>query len=459
MRINLEKAIQLYGYIDRRVPAKREAILSNLRPPDNPQRQRKLSAKLFLLFCLIYLYIDYHFDLASEAQPEYNKELNEDLDLLFNTLEQGKDTQVAATVGEMSSRFLSSAENIIGRQVSFDEIQLDLSSFENRLLIGNLAFQNYCRLRCKHCANDGQWDKRSHDLSALESVLPKIRFPSLANVNISYHEPLTLPFLLDLVKLLLKNEARPCIVTSGRGIQKPQVHATMDKLSQLHQTNSGKLYVALSFDLFRRHHDLAFTASLLSNYPVIERLKVTSGEHNHAETIDQLRALEKLVSTAERKEVVQRAIASHGPNLLSTGAAMSFLLDYPEIIMHYLSQEIFPLWRNKRLSPHIHPFFLFPGGTIAPHCNSEAAHFRSFGNIFEDSVEKIYANIRAFERTLSDTPGASDYHSLVFTERSRRRAMGLPEDFVTHYDILAERLSEYNRKKGLLLNLGLRRCS
>lgn len=446
MGLNLEKAIGLYSCIDRRVPKKREAILKNLRPIDTPEKDASLPAKLSLLFHSLYLYIDYHFNLKDDAQPAYNRKLTNTLNTLLNVLEHGESNAVEATVSALVVEYTLGIHEAT-KQLPFQEIQVDLSSFEDHLLIGSLAFQNICHLACKHCGNKGQWDNRSHTLSDLEKALPKIRFPKLSHVGLSYHEPLTLPFLLDLVELLLENKAQPGIVTSGQGIPRPQVYTTLDKLSQLHQKDPGKLYVALSFDLFRKPSNLAHTAYLLNNYPVIEELKVTSEEHNHEATIAQLRVLENLVSSLDKKKLVQKAIATHQPNLSPTGAGMRFFLDRPEIIENYLNTSPHPLWRNEQLAPNVHPFFLFPGGDIAPGCNSEAAHFRSFGNIFRDSAPEIYANIKAFEMALAETQINNDYPRLILAERRRRSEMRLPEHLVTHYDILARHLLAQNRNK------------
>ena len=442
MPITPETAVRHYGLFDRRVTPRREAIVRNL---------RRLETGGYA---------------ASEALESIvkNAYLRQE-GLLWNS---AKDQATLRPINETSLDEVFSAltspdlkhDDLIAFQIRYRQIvrsyplapgfppaesQLDLDSFEDRILIGSLAFWNYCRNACLHCGNAGQWDGRRHTLEQFQAVRDKIRFPANSYLNITHQEPFALPFLLDAVKYLLEEGALVGIVTSGLGVSAVRRAELFRGLQHFHDNYQQRVAVDMSFDLFRRREIndyLALIADSLDRYPVIGWLKFNYHGSNRAESIYRLRQLLRQVSRpAAREMIVTLLNENDGPSedheSLISPIGRAAGLD-PRASLDYIEIPLDSFFPEQRLSPHAMNFMLFPGGGIVPNFCGEAPQFRSLGNIFKDQPWEIYGRYEEFlaKYRARLSQGIIPYRALIATEMDMRAKYGLPLRFVNHYDIL-----------------------
>jgi len=443
MSITLEKAVGHYALTDRRVSAKRDTVLRNLRAIE--QGGFPAAQKLHAFVRDIHLVTSLPSVDVGQLLPSFEPMLSR----LLTAIESGEPEGLKTT--------LNWAETALSRSLvkhpDYTRVKemVDLGSYQDRVLISSMAFKNQCRLACKHCCNAGKWDEREHGLAELEAVRAKIRFPELTKVAISYHEPLTLPFLLDVVKYLLQESAGVNIITSGLGLPLEKIQAMMHSIQTLSIDHPNRLSVSLSFDLFRKYDRAAYLehiANLLNLYPIIHNLKFYFDRVNKIESLAALEHLSQMVTSPHGKEVIRKVRETPEKESLALplGDEVKLLGDLTEAEDLLREKAFFK--SSSPLTPNVMSMMLFAGGDIAPGCTVENSHFQSMGNILHRSAEEIFAQYLLFEeeyQRLVDV-GLASYPALVLAERARRQSLGIPLHFVTHFDTLAQAMLAKDRK-------------
>lgn len=432
--VTLEKAVAHYAMTDRRVAARREIIFRHLQAVE--QSGFPAAQKLNAFVRDIHLVTGLPSVRAGYIYSSFETMLSS----LYKAIEGGDPEGIKAKLNWAETALLRP----LMKNPDYARVKemVDLDSYQDRVLIASMAFKNQCRLACKHCCNAGQWDEREHGLTELEAVRSKIRFPELTKVTISDHEPFTLPFLLDAVKYLLRENAGVSIVTSGLGIPLEKVRAMMSSLQALSIDHPGGVGVSLSFDLFKRYDRTVYldhVAELLNRYPVIHKLKFYFDRANKTESLAALEHLSKIVTSPHGKEVVRnvRETPEAESTALPIGQEVEFLGDLSEAEA-FLGEKTF-FNPPSLFTPNVMSMMLFAGGDITPGCTTESAHFKSLGNVFQHSAEDIFARYLQFEDKYRQLVGLGigSYPALVFAERAGRQRLGIPPHFVTHFDTLA----------------------
>ena len=449
MAVSVETAVKRYTYLDRRAIFKQREIKHNLERLAD--RGFPAGEKLDSIVRSGYLVQEHIYEFSPRDQGTLRFGLDRALDILFNKLSGfmlfSSGLENSLIIAEDSFRGTAETTVLKGRQFP-SPAELNLDSFPDRLLITHLAFMNYCRLACSHCGGAGQWDDRSHTLDQLKEARGKIRFPVSAPVTFTWHEPFTLPFLLDAVKYLLDEGASVSIVSSLLGVPRGRREDLLQSLQELNERHNDRVAVNLSFDLFRRHETdgyLRLIAGALDRFPVIKQLQLRYSHLNREETLRRLSQLFDLVTRAAPRKRIANLLNWERENLqLPTrisyvGAAASFDQDLALSSLRS-KQERHDHLTETRISPYSQGFFLFPGGDIVPTCGWEAPQIRSLGNIFTHRPWEIYERYHQFESRYraSRQQGIGVYDSLLGTEVALRKIYGLSAPLVTHYDNLVK---------------------
>ena len=446
MSLSLEKVIDHYALIDRRVARGRVKLSRTLREMESVGPVTNL---LHDFTQYAYLLIDGLCNTKAGAHEIHLK-----LNRVWNALENGPAQNSWHALQDISAGFNQSAWKKI-RQSLAPTGEVDFDSFEKKILIGSLAFMNYCQLACQHCGNAENWDGRQHSLTDFESVLPKIRFAKLAPVTLSWHEPFSLPFLLDLVKVLLQQGASVNLLTSGLVFSADAAKKTLLSLQSLSSPTLPRVEVNLSFDLFKPLETsayLAHLAGLLNACPIITGLNVSFSRENREETINALKKLSAEVYSVHGKNVIA-AVFEEGElnqkegNLEYVGRVLTAMED-PFQAVPFMFNHSGPT-SYAPIAPPAIPFMLFAGGDIAPSCSFQAAHFKSLGNIFRDSPQEIYEKYLAFENKYFEFIKANQpaYSALILAEKSRRESLGIGNTFATHFDTLARAVYQKDKQR------------
>ncbi len=447
MAISLETAIKHYSYLDRRVAAKLPAITRNL---------QKLAARGFPAGEKL-ASIVHNAYLVQEHMNEFKQKDQASVRLGFDRALDGLFTQLSGLM-----IFPSWLENdLMIREQSFrravdmtvlkgkpfpSEARFDFDSFPDRILITSLAFINFCQLACSHCGGAGQWDDRSHSLDQLKGVRDKIRFPLNAPVTLTWHEPFSLPFLLDAVKYLLDEGTSVSLVSSLLGVPRERREQLLQGLQDL--AGDGRVAINLSFDLFRKQNIdsyLPLIGDALNRFPIIKQLQFRYNHLNRANSLSALVRLHNEVSRPEAKAIIANLLEwEEQPPQLSTriayvGAAAAF--DHDRAVSYLASKhERFGYLTEQRIAPYSQGFFLFPGGDIVPTCDWEAPQIRSLGNIFRNTPREIYRRYELFglRYQMRRGQGFGAYDALLDTEVEMRGWHGIKAPLVDHYHNLVQ---------------------
>lgn len=439
MAINIRTAVTHYGFVDMRIRERSESIVRHLAPmmatyPELADKTGTLAKNLFMF--------------ASELSPllggrglrgrDDNKDLYGPMDYLYYVLsEMQEPEQVVQTI--------DNCNKILGRRLhnlGIDPNQLDLDRLKDTILIASLAFTNYCRLACGHCGNAGKWDNRHHSLDDFIEMLPKIRFPNSSRVCLSYHEPFTLPFLMDVVEILFQRAAGFSIVTSLLGITPTHRDYILRGLRYFYDKNPRKVAVALSFDLFRRveiDEHMKVISWALNEFPFIKSIKFGCFPGREEERTYYLRRLLHMVSSSWGRALVEGSLegqTEEGKEISPVGMALAH--DGP-----LAGDSLFALpYAHKyddRLSPEVRSFMLFPGGWIAPDCSFVSSYYQSLGNLRQQAPSEIFERLLVFDRDYNERLQAKErpLSALIHVERSRRKTLGIGDPLITDYDVLA----------------------
>lgn len=464
MTLTLARALTQYSYVDRRMGPRIPSLLARLAPM--AQRNPQIPQMIVNITKAAYLMIDHRFDLSPIDNALVNQGLQADLDGFLYAVEFFDET---GSIERLITELEHKMEMVVLQDSVSLKIPIDLESFKNRLLIKVIAFQNYCRLACLHCGNAHGWDRRAHGLKDMEKILHKIRFPALSCVNLSHQEPFTLPHLLDAVEMLLDQGTNVAVVTSGLGVPLSRSRYIFKSLDQLRLKSSGRVFSALSFDLFRWIDIDAYVnyiAEILNTYPeLINQVKFFFDEANRGASFYYFRKLLNRVKPDIARETLigayeaglnNRDETTNG-NILPVGQGVGRELDgYPSgyesiAVARALAQLsrtiVFEI--EERYSAYIHPFMMFAGGDIVKNCNFGSHQIRSLGNIFTESVEEIYQRYSAFEALYKQmlVEGKQPGVAFILTEKALRRRHGISPTFTTVFDDLLLRAFLRDKKR------------